>query len=43
MGFLSAPNLVPWLIFIINILGNITDQFCKIMWIILQIYHYGYR
>ena len=29
--------------FIINILGNITDQFCKIMWIILQIYNYGYR
>lgn len=30
MGLLSVPNLVPGLMFIINILGNITDQFCKI-------------
>lgn len=43
MGLLSVPNLVPGLMFIINILGNITDQFCKIMWIILQIYNYGYQ
>ena len=43
LGFLSVPHLVPGLMFIINILGNIADQFCKIMWIILQIYNYGYR
>ena len=26
--FLSVPSLVAWLIFIVNILGIITDQFC---------------
>ena len=30
MGFLSVPNLVPSLIFIVNILGFVTDQFCWI-------------
>ena len=44
--FLSVPSLVAWLIFIVNILGIITDQFCWI-WLlfslILQIYRYGYR
>ena len=28
MGFLSVPNLVPCLIFIVNILCVVTDQFC---------------
>ena len=34
MGFLSVPNLVPWLIFNVNVLDVrawiITDQFCCI-------------
>ena len=30
MGFLSVPNLVPSLIFIVNTLGFVTDQFCWI-------------
>ena len=33
-GFFSAPNLVPWLLFNVNILGVgawiVTDEFCRI-------------
>ena len=45
-GLFSVPNLVPWLISIVNILVVVTDQLC---WIKLhfsltpQIYRYGYR
>ena len=34
VGFFSAPNLVPWLLFNVNILGVgawiVTDEFCRI-------------
>ena len=45
-GLISVPNLVPWLISIVNILGVVTDQLCWIKLhfsLILQIYRYGYR
>ena len=45
-GLFSVRNLVPWLIFIVNVLCVVTDQLCWIklhFGLILQIYRYGYR
>ena len=44
-GFFSAPNLVLWLLFNVNILGVgawiVTDEFCRFRWVLRR--GYGIR